>query len=572
MILGTSLRVSVLSALVKKSYIDLSGSIQEEKVMIAKRVSLSNCLLLIIAAMFILPMPVAAQGHGGGGGGGCGDVFGDLIHVLRADGTWEVDGLFPPSGQPILERRWVELPADAPGYGWGYCPIAVYHDEDGVQFEIPFLPNSCDFDPVFADLVEEVDYFGRLNGGRTKERNHRMHLDEVIANIRQADFVTKDETERLKLGFNCKFNPVGKVTGCYEWATVDSPMESMAFYARIMKYGHLATDPNEVDTWSHGDPKRPTQFHPALTPEDWDKFDEDLANLKPELFGDVADCYDYSQAELILDDEDGDGVWDPYEPFFDMGEPNCVRDEHEPFEDLDFDGEWYPGEPFVDSNGNCVRDEFVYLCAAPEHLDNEDFESGAVVLSAAASKTGWATRDLLQYVNRILKITKKTDHTEATLDTLPALVRDCWNYSDYPDPVLDAEFPLPVPGEGEPPLYLDPYTDGCVVTPATETLVNRDLFPDVKELFVDFSGFVNYSRANNSTDVLYEKKEGGKWEVSSDEPLMNWVEFVNGEDYIRFNIDAFVHALNDGIRTIEYVHNYSIPEDLYGKYDPDILK
>jgi hypothetical protein len=53
---------------------------------------------------------------------------------------------------------------------------------------------------------------------------------------------------------------------------------------------------------------------------------------------------------------------------------------------------------------------------------------------------------------------------------------------------------------------------------------------------------------------------------------MNWVEFVNGEDYIRFNIDAFVHALNDGIRTIEYVHNYSIPEDLYGKYDPDILK
>ena len=34
-----------------------------------------------------------------------------------------------------------------------------------------------------------------------------------------------------------------------------------------MKYGHLQTDPEEFDIWSHGDPKGVPPFHPALDPE-----------------------------------------------------------------------------------------------------------------------------------------------------------------------------------------------------------------------------------------------------------------------------------------------------------------
>ena len=511
-------------------------------------------------------MPLAAisqEDHGsGGGGGGCGDVFGELIHILRDDLT----------GQPILAKRWVELPAAVQGYGWGYCPIAVYH-VDGIQLEIPFEANSCDFDSVHADLIEDVDYFGRLNGGRTKERNNRMHFNEVISNIKQAEYVTTDEMGRLKMGFDGCAIIEGEMA-CYEWASVDSPMESMGLYSRIMKYGHIASDPNEIDYWSHGDPKRPTQFNPSLTPEDWAKFDDKLVNLKPRLTAEeIEACFDYGQAEDFTDDNN-DNKWTPYEPFFDK-DGDCERDEHEPFTDLDFDEEWYPGEAFTDTNGNCVRDEFVYLCAAPQSLDNDDFVSGATVLSAAASKTGWATRDLVQYMNRILKITQKTGHTEATLDTLPALIRDCWGGDDppfepdheyvYPDDELVYECDEGyVPDEPDIPLIEE---DGELVFDCFNGTPNHCLFPAVQELFVDFFELNNYMRTQELTTVLYQKKDDKKFKTLSEDPLIDWVENVNGEDYDYQNIDGFVNALNDMIRTIEYVHNYRVPENLFIKYE-----
>jgi len=542
--------------------------------MIAKR-NLFLFTPLVFSALLFAPVPAFSEDHGSGSGseGGCGDVFGDLIHILRDDVT----------GQPILAQRWVELPAAVQGYGWGYCPIAVYH-EDGIQYEIPFLPYSCDIDPGYADRVEPVDYFGRLNGGRTKERNNRMHFNEVISNINQADYVTTDEMGRLKMGFRC--NEIEGEMACYEWASVDSPMESMGLYSRIMKYGHIATDPYEIDYWSKGDPKRPTQFNPALTARDMEKFDPKLWNLLPDgAFDPVGDrdgefdpaaCWDYTEAEDFENDdgsldEEGNPTWTPYEPFYDMNE-NCVWDEelHEPFTDLDGDGEWYAGEWFDDVNGNCVRDEFVYLCAAAEHLDNADFVSGATVLAAASSKTGFGTVDLAQYVNRILKITKKTEHTVATLDTLPALIRDCWDGADppfdsdheyvYPDDALDY-----VCSEGYEPEPADiPLVNGKPDCNFGEP--NHCLFPDVQERFVDFSALTKYVRAEEVAELLYQKKDEKKFETLSDDPLISWVENVNGVDYDKSDINGFVSALNDYIRTIEYVHNYAVPENLFIKY------
>ena len=51
----------------------------------------------------------------------------------------------------------------------------------------------------------------------------------------------------------------------------------MALYARLMKYGHLQTDPEEVDTFAHGDPAAGTQYHTALAAEDYAKFDASRA-------------------------------------------------------------------------------------------------------------------------------------------------------------------------------------------------------------------------------------------------------------------------------------------------------
>ena len=238
----------------------------------------------MILAIACVGVPTQAQQGGGGhggegqhGGGGCGDVFGDLVHILRDAGT----------GQPILQRRWIEMPKELAGYGWGYCPIPV--DQDGV--ELAFGPLSCEVAEEDAERVVELDYFGRLNGGRTKERNNRMHFNEVVSTIAsdEVGLVKTEETGRLRFGYECRVNPAGKRV-CTDWEVVDSPMESMGLFTRLMKYGHLQTDPEEEDPWAHGDPAQGTRYHPALSHEDWAKFPRSLRHLLP-MQGDAEACF-----------------------------------------------------------------------------------------------------------------------------------------------------------------------------------------------------------------------------------------------------------------------------------------
>jgi len=544
---------------------------------ITKRPSCFAWILLTIAVLSLMPLAAISQeDHGsGGGGGGCGDVFGDLIHILRNE-----------HGQPILAQRWVELPAEVPGYGWGYCPIAVSGED---QQELPFLPYSCDIDPDSIYLVEEVNYFGRLNGGRTKERNNRMHFDEVISNIKAAHLVKTDAAGRLMLGYDCTLNKGKYKSPCLEWATIDSPMEQMGLYTRIMKYGHLATDPYEIDTWAHGDPKSGTPFHVALGEEDWPKFHSSLQHLLPNNGEDPEACWDYDQAEDFVD-SDEDGVWFAGEPFSDMDD-NCVRDSNEPFTDLDLDEVFDPAEEIINDNGNCVRDEFKFLCAGTETLGNKDFVSGAVSLASAASKHGMITIDLIQYWNRITKIAKKTEHTVSPKNTLPALYRDCWIGED---PVLVGDGPwdeLPyvecvleeadIPPKVDPNDPADPEYDYCDFG-----TTNHCLFPDLQERFVDFRGLDDYEREADNM-VLIVNTSATKWEFPLPDPsptvnngtsntwevtpgkginLVTWMEAVNGENFSTADIDGFRWAASDFLRTIEFIHNYEVPEVLECSY------
>lgn len=374
-----------------------------------------------LAILLSMPTGVQAEVHGEGGGGGCGDVFGDLIHILRDAET----------GQPILEKRWVELPGDT--FGYDYCPIPI--DVNGI--EIPFAPDSCD--ALYPEEAVEVNYFGRLNGGRTKERNNRMHFNEVISNIKEAGIVRQDGTGRLLLGYDCED------MSCDSWSTIDSPMESLALYLRLMKYGHFQTDPDEEDLWAHGDPAQGTQYHPALDASDWAKFQGPLAHLVPA--------------------------------------------------NVDYYG--------------------------PEPLDDKDFTRAAIFLGAAANKTGKITVDLVQYVNRILKITKNTEATSSTFDTLPALIRD-----------------------------------GTTIYESNG---------EVEERFVDF-GAMEYIRVDwhdENLGIIRPMKKDF-WGIDENVSLLEWLEFINGEspELPSVGIKGFVEAGSDAVRTIEFVHNYDPPADL----------
>ena len=422
----------------------------------------------LVLLLMTAPALALAQGHGGGsgeeggGGSGCGDVFGDLVHIKRD----------PATGQPILQKRWVELKSDT--FGFDYCPIPV----DGTGAELPFADLSCD--PLDPSAVVEVNYFGRLSGGRTKERNNRMHFDEVISSIKDPAVgrVGQDATGRMQLGYDC--GPITTAANtetmrCDSWRAIDSPMENLALYTRLMKYGHLQTDPGEVDTFAHGDPAAGTQFHPALAADDYAKFDAGMRHLLP------------------------------------RGEINSA------------DG-CFPGGVFDSA------------CAAGERLLSRDFVRAGSFLAAAASKTGIITVDLVQYMNRILKITLDTEISKANVFTLPALIRDCGGAG----------------GAGYGP---------CTTKPAT-----ADLPAPANERFVNFRA-TNYLRSawrDRQLVVLQPIPDTRRWQETRGVSLMDWLSDQNGPQPVAVTgINGFVLATADGLRAIEFVHNYAIPEDLW---------
>lgn len=489
----------------------------------------SSAAYLVPILALVVAGPAWAQDHGGGGGVGCGDVFGDLIEIQREAGT----------GQPILQKRWVELPKEAPGYGWGYCKIAV----DSQGNELRFAPLSCDVHPDDLVKVVSVDYFGRLNGGRTKEKNHRMHLNEVISTIKSAGAVHQESAGRLRIGYDCsaEVDKDGFPKTCAEWAVIDSPMESLGLYTRLMKYGHLQTDPLELDIWAHGEPATAAiQFNPALAPQDWKKFHKSLWHLLP----------GFTKANTAPNpwrcflDADGDQAWEPYEEFVDVEDDSGLTN-----------GTYDLGEPFADLNGNGLRDDgtesFAPACAVAEDLTARDFTRGGSFLGGAANKTGKVTVDLVQYLNRILKITRSTETTAPTTRVLPARIRHCQVSGD-----------LPNPDEGDP--ALDPIYFDCAVADASNLdLVNADLFPDATELFVDY-GAADFTRGDTMDDpvvTIIVPVDDSTWQEGTAN-LKTWLDLRVPGQFPASGLAGFVWAGTDALRTVEFIHNYAVPDSL----------
>ena len=371
--------------------------------------------------------------------GTTGDAFGDLVHIKRD----------PVTGQPILQKREVLLPGDV--LGWAYCPIPV----DVTGMEIPFLPQTCDPDPAYQASLIEVDYFGRLSGGRTQERNLRMHFDESIVGIKNSETVMLDAAGRLRLGTLCTSLGV-----CTSWRTIDSPMENLSMYRWVMKYGHIQTDPLEEDTSSGGDPAEGPIYHPALDATDWAKFIGPVTALLPAASS--SDCF----------------------------------------------------------SGTV----FNTACAGPQALTSTDFFLSSALLAGAADKGGRITPDLVQYLNRILKIPVATAGSAAALNTVPALIRD----------------------------------ENGVIAPAADGLP-----APADERFVDFSS-VSYLRAdwfNASVTVL--QPSGGVW-VPTAVNLLTWLNLINGPmTAIATVMPGLERASNDALRVVQFLHEYEIPSDLW---------
>jgi hypothetical protein len=420
-------------------------------------------------------MPAYAQDHGSESG--CGDLFGDLIHIKRD----------PTTGVPILQKRSVLGAQDV--RSWAYCPIAV----DAAGNELGFLPDSCDVDPATGTVVA-VDYFGRLSAGRTKQRNIRMHFDEVIDKIKTSEAVWRDATGRLALGINC-VGPIGPDTASCDWTEIDSPVENLSLYHHLVKYGHFQTDPAEEDTWAHGDPALPTQYHPALAAADYAKFVGVTRSLLPVPVDAAATCFEA---------------------------------------------------------GNTT-------CFAPKALSKDAFMLASVLIATASDKTGRATVDLVQYMNRILKVTVPTpDFVPVPPSRLYPKYFDCGNDLLAP-PLPREQCTLETAGPTFPAPANEPFVDFGNVAYDRLAFFNTEVMALRPAATLELS---NLRLKLLAVAALIREPAADLWVVDQSVQMLEWLANRNPGYTSGTNMDGFVKATNDAVRSIEFVHNYRVPEDL----------
>jgi hypothetical protein len=100
---------------------------------------------------------------------------------------------------------------------------------------------------------------------------------------------------------------------------------------------------------------------------------------------------------------------------------------------------------------------------------------------------------------------------------------------------------------------------------------NRGNRPDVDDtLIMPFDGISVTGSLEDGLEANTLEYLEGAFSAPQTVNLLEWIEIPNplGDGY-GVNIANFVFAANDAARSIEFIHNYAIPDDLYCKYLPD---
>jgi len=351
-----------------------------------------------------------------------GDLYGDLYVILR-----NVDGV------PVLDD-----------YGCVQPARVVGDESSGYELEVqPLYTNEaediyCELTDEMLAFVQEVD-FGRLNLGRSPESVLSHAFDEAINALNASAHIQLDPAGRFLL------------TGDEGLKTIDSPLENLALYVKLMTDGHLIT----LDT-------------------------------------------------------------DPVEP---GGGNGGLPDDKGPPED---DGPDLEDRPILSDHAIDLLAEIGYggLGDVGHVLNNRDLHLAASLLAAAADKSGGFTIDKVVYINSIYGIN--------ALGTLPGEDGDhvYFNFTSF---IYNPEFdqrgsPLCAAGE----VYvLQPAADG-----------------HWEEVCVSLVNSVAFKPVNFVVDQTPPLWGTGYWEFGHD------------------NIAGFTQAANDALKIIEYIHNFSVPEEL----------
>jgi len=250
--------------------------------------------------------------------------------------------------------------------------------EDPVNGEVTY-PEGV----LWTDLVQAVD-FGRMNIGRSPEAVLQAHFDEAISTINSPDTVDikLDASGRLLLTKNVYDEFVVNPTtgeplliGTVEKA-IDSPLENLALYVKLMKDGHLVTP---------GDEREPidTSLNGGIPFWKWIELEDGPSNaLRPTI--DIQKMRSMGLADLV------DVSEVPYYAYYTsdlIPEYTVVAAEPLP-DDLPVDTPVSVGLMTDDEGGPAGR----------------DFEYAAAFFAAAGDKTSDISVDMVVYLNSILGI------------------------------------------------------------------------------------------------------------------------------------------------------------------------
>ena len=341
-----------------------------------------------------------------------------LPMVITYDATW--------NRSECSVNKLIGAPTVDPASGEMYFQVNSYFIEpcDRDSSGNPVPEDKCQWeDPVngvvtypdgvlWADLVEEVD-FGRLNISRAPDSVLQSAFDEAVNNINSPDTIAIeiDAAGRILLTKNVydklRVNPdTGEpiMLGTVKKA-IDSPLENIALYLKLMQDGHLVTP---------GDEREPIDRSGAGGIPIWKMLElEDGpadAVLRPAI--DIDKIRDWGLGSLVDVDET------EYYTYFecvdaDGGETVCLCWDPDPVQP-ELEGQWVACTDVVDRKLFVVTEcpEGV-TCEGPFTgimTDNggvpgpADLHFAADFLAAAADKTGDIDIDMVVYLNSILGI------------------------------------------------------------------------------------------------------------------------------------------------------------------------
>lgn len=155
--------------------------------------------------------------NGGGGGDGASPPdYGDLIILYRDE-----------LGVPILDENSCQQPIAFPANVG--CPEEGLIDV-GDDLVVPVDPATCGIDMAYSTCTNEAD-FGRTNLARSSDEVLASQLEDVIINLAIADCTSLDPAGRLVYS---RYVGDQLMTG-----TIDSPLQNLAVYKRLMRTGSI---------------------------------------------------------------------------------------------------------------------------------------------------------------------------------------------------------------------------------------------------------------------------------------------------------------------------------------------